>query len=61
MSIYEAAAGLLAFGFIFTSLGVYIGTQLERMEWQEKIEIAQRNPRATQQQLDLIFRLDQRK
>lgn len=61
MSFYEAAAALLAVGTIFTTLGVYIGTQLERLEWQEKIEIARRNPRATQQQLDLIFRLDQRK
>ena len=61
MSIYQAAAIALVLGTAILFLGIWLGKELERADWEEKIQIMTKNPKATKEHLGLIFRLDQRK
>jgi len=61
MSFYEAAAaGLLLTATIFY-IGALFGAWCERQEWQDYVAYLTNKPTATKKDLDLIFRLDQRK
>ena len=61
MSIYTTAAIIVFLGLAIFLLGAWFGKELERQDWEEKIQIMTRNPKASKENLGLIFRLDQRK
>ena len=61
MSFYDAAAASVFAGTVIFYFGARFGAWCERQEWQDYVAYLTNKPTATKKDLDLIFRLDQRK